>query len=119
MDITVVLPSYKPDEKLLSTVEELEAAGFDDIIVVDDGGGEEYRKYFDILRENANCTVLTHTENRGKGAALKTAFKWYLENKATSGVVTVDGDGQHRPEDVKAVSEEMLRTGNTDRKSVV
>ena len=81
MDITVVLPSYKPDEKLLSTVEELEAAGFDDIIVVDDGGGEEYRKYFDILRDNANCTVLTHTENRGKGAALKTAFKWYLENK--------------------------------------
>ena len=113
MDITVVLPSYKPDEKLLSTVEELEAAGFDDIIVVDDGGGEEYRKYFDMLREKNTCTVLTHTENRGKGAALKTAFRWYAENRTTSGVVTADGDGQHRPEDVKAVSEEMLRTGNT------
>lgn len=112
MDITVVLPSYKPDEKLLSTVEGLEAAGFNDIIVVDDGGGEEYKKYFDILRQRKSCTVLTHPENRGKGAAMKTAFKWYAENRNTSGVITVDGDGQHRPEDVTAVAEKMAETGS-------
>lgn len=31
-DISVILPSYKPDEKLLETVKSFEEAGFDDII---------------------------------------------------------------------------------------
>ena len=39
---TVVIPSYKPDSKLLGTVSGLLEYGFTDIIVVDDGGGLEY-----------------------------------------------------------------------------
>lgn len=107
--VSVVLPSYKPDEKLISCVDGLEAAGFDDIIVVDDGGGSQYRQIFDVLRERAACTVLVHPENRGKGAALKTAFKWYLENRSGAGVVTADGDGQHLPADVMACADKMVQ----------
>ena len=33
--VSVVLPSYKPDEKLIDTVNGLKEYGFDDIIVVD------------------------------------------------------------------------------------
>ncbi len=111
-DISVILPSYRPDEKLLSTVASLEDAGFEDIIVVDDGGGDEYNTYFEKLRERPSCTVLVHGQNRGKGAALKTAFEWYTRNRSGLGVVTADGDGQHRAEDVTAVCDEMRRTGS-------
>lgn len=111
-DVSVILPSYKPDEKLLQTVIALENAGFEDIIVVDDGGGEEYKEKFDVLKERESCTVLIHPVNMGKGAALKTAFKWYLENRNGIGVITVDGDGQHKPEDVLACVEKMRETGN-------
>ena len=111
-EISIILPSYKPDEKLLSTVLGLETAGFKDIIVVDDGGGKEYKRYFDELRRRESCTVLTHEENRGKGAAIKTAISWYLLNRRGAGVITVDGDGQHRPEDVAALAAEMKTTGN-------
>lgn len=110
-DISVILPSYKPDEKLLDTVVSLENAGFEDIIVVDDGGGEEYASYFDALRGRSSCTVLVHQVNRGKGAALKTAMKWYTENRSGAGVVTADGDGQHRAADVAAVCERMRESG--------
>lgn len=109
-DISVILPSYKPDEKLYKTVCELKSAGFDDIIVVDDGGGAEYASYFDEVRALPECTVLVHPENRGKGAALKTAYKWYTENRNGVGVITVDGDGQHFPEDVKACCERLCET---------
>ena len=34
---SVILPSYNPSERLISTVKGLIAAGFDDIILVDDG----------------------------------------------------------------------------------
>ena len=117
--VSVILPSYKPDDNLLRCVDGLIDAGFTDIIVVDDGGGAQYSKYFDKVREHSQCTVLTHEENRGKGAALKTALKWYLKNRDGAGVITVDGDGQHRPEDIiscasRLISEDCVILGCRD-----
>jgi glycosyltransferase involved in cell wall biosynthesis len=43
--------------------------------------------------------LLRHASNRGKGAALLTGIQRALEDGATD-VVTLDADGQHRPEDV-------------------
>lgn len=109
-NVTVVIPSYKPDEKLLSTLQGVMNAGFKDVIVVDDGGGETYAKYFEIAKEYG-CTVLHHEVNRGKGAALKTAFKYYSENRPDSkGLITADADGQHLPCEISSVADTMLKT---------
>ncbi len=109
--VTVVIPSYKPDEKLISTVSGIIDIGFSDIIVVDDGGGEKYAEYFRKVKEEFGCTVLHHEVNRGKGAALKTAFKYYAENREDSlGLVTADADGQHLPLDIVAVAEKMCES---------
>lgn len=110
-NISIILPSYKPDEKLLLAVKALEDEGFNDIIVVNDGSGEEFADKFAEVEKRDSVTLLVHPVNRGKGAALKTAFKYCLENRKCSGVVTVDGDGQHLPKDVKACGEEMVSSG--------
>ena len=39
--VSVIVPSYNPDEKLATVVKGLEDAGFDDIIVVNDGSRED------------------------------------------------------------------------------
>ena len=110
-DIAVIIPSYKPDGKLINTLNGVLAAGFDDIIVVDDGGGDEYARFFSEA-EQLGCTVLHHEINRGKGAALKTAFSFFAENRADfAGAVTADADGQHLPEDIAAVAARMKETG--------
>ena len=110
-NVTIVIPSYKPDEKLISTVRGVREAGFSDVVVVDDGGGEKYSEYFKRVESEFGCTVLTHEINRGKGAALKTAFKYYIENRPNSvGLVTADADGQHLPSDMVAVAEQMTST---------
>ena len=111
-NVSVVLPSYKPDEKLEATVRGFIESGFEDIIVVDDGGGEEYKSIFERISELPQCTVLTHEINRGKGAALKTAFKWYSENRDGIGVVTADGDGQHTPDDTYNIAIAMEKSDN-------
>ena len=50
--------------------------------------------------------------NKGKGAALKNAFRWFLANRPDGyGVVTVDGDNQHHPEDTRRCCEHMIETG--------
>lgn len=106
--IAVIIPSLDPDEKLSRTVSALEAAGFTDIILVDDGTCPEKQCFFPSESEHAGLTLLHHRRNRGKGAALKTAFRYILsERPDILGVVTADGDGQHTAEDVLACAEKM------------
>ena len=64
--ISVIVPSYQPDEKLLEVVRGLVESGFQDIILVDDGGGVTYAPLFERAALFPGVTVLTHPENRGK-----------------------------------------------------
>ena len=111
--ISVVLPSLDPDEKLTAVIDGLLEYGFTDIILVNDGSKKENLHYFeDAAAQHPEITLLHHEVNRGKGAALKTAFAWFLENRPDSlGVVTVDGDNQHHPEDTRACAMRMMESG--------
>ena len=97
--IPIVIPSYEPDEKLLSLLKRLRENGFTNIVVVDDGSGEAYARFFDEAKETYQCKVLHHAVNQGKGRALKTAFNFCLQEfPSLVGVVTADSDGQrNRP----------------------
>ena len=74
-DLTVIVPSYQPDEGLVTTLKGIADAGFTDILVVDDGGGAAFAPVFTEASRIPGVTVLTNETNRGKGAALKTAFQ--------------------------------------------
>lgn len=101
MQVTAIIPSLNPDEKLAETVDSLLAVGFTDIILVDDGSDDLHRAPFDELEHLPEVTVLRHEINQGKGRAMKTAFSYVLEQRPECvGVVAVDGDGQHGAEDV-------------------
>ena len=111
-NISVVLPSLDPDDKLLTVVDNLLAAGFNDIILINDGSKPENLHYFETAAQHPEVHVLHHPQNRGKGAALKTGYAYFMENRPNQlGVVTVDGDNQHHPDDTVACCRNMLRTG--------
>lgn len=65
------------------------------VIVVDDGSSDDTA----AQAEAAGARVVRHQVNRGKAAALMSGFAEALQMEA-DGVVTLDGDGQHRPGDV-------------------
>ncbi len=112
--ISVVLPSLDPDEKLIAVIDGLLEHGFSDIILVNDGSKAENLHYFtDLAAQHPQITLLHHEVNKGKGAALKNAFRWFLQNRPEGfGVVTVDGDNQHHPADTRACCEHMVKTGH-------
>ena len=113
-NISVVLPSLDPDEKLHAVIDGLLEYGFTDIILVNDGSKQENLHYFEeeAAAHPDIIHLLHHEVNKGKGAALKNAFRYFLENRPNGfGVVTVDGDNQHHPEDTKRCCEHMLQTG--------
>ena len=111
-NISVVLPSLDPDEKLLAVVDGLLNVGFSHIILVNDGSKPENLHYFETAAAHPQVQLLHHPVNRGKGAALKTAFEWFLKHRPQGvGLVTVDGDNQHHPEDTLACTLEMIKSG--------
>lgn len=110
MNAVVIIPALNPDAELIPYVKSLLEAGVPKIIVVDDGSTPEYQSVFTELRRLPDCEVFVHEVNQGKGAALKHAFRLYLDSYQQAGfdgVITVDADGQHTLEDVKKVAEAM------------
>lgn len=71
------------------------------IIIINDGSRKECDKIFTSLEALPNVKVLCHAINLGKGRAIKTGFNYVLNRfKNCLGTITLDGDGQHLPEDV-------------------
>lgn len=113
-NVSIIIPSLSPDQKLIALLEDLREAGFDRIVLVNDGSTAEYDSYFAIAKEQFGCTVLTHAVNQGKGRAMKTAFNYLLSECPDCEVaVAVDSDGQHRIHDIRRVAAETLANPQT------
>lgn len=120
--IVVIIPSLNPDDNLINTVESVIRQGFTDVILVDDGSKQECQRYFEQLESLDEVTVIHHEVNKGKGAALKTAFSYYLNNfdqKVYKGVVTADADGQHLAVDIYKTAERMLMQMKSEKDRIL
>ncbi|HEY47669.1 MAG TPA: glycosyltransferase family 2 protein [Anaerolineae bacterium] len=65
------------------------------VLVVDDGSQDRTPE----LAASVGAEVVRHEENKGKGQALITGFKWTLA-QGFDAVVTLDADGQHDPAEI-------------------
>lgn len=110
-DTVVIIPTYNNAGTLKDVLSRTLAQGLP-IVVVDDGCTDGTRE---ILSGFKDVTVIAHPKNQGKGATLKTAFRWALE-KGYAYAVTIDSDGQHYPEDIpellKAKGERTIVVGS-------
>lgn len=89
-----IVPAYNPDDKLVKLVYELIEEGNLQVIVVDDGSDLKCQPIFGEIEDVT--VLLKHDQNRGKGAAIKTALKYlYREDLLIQGIVILDADGQH------------------------
>ena len=106
--MTIIIPAYKPDEKLLSVIDGIRKQSRARILVVNDGSGQDFDPIFRKVKD-LGCTLLIHPRNQGKGAALKTAFRYLKEEGTKEEIVTADADGQHLPKDILACLEEAKK----------
>ncbi len=107
MKTLVAIPAYEEEPTIGSVV--LKAKEYaDEVLVIDDGSEDATRH----VAEMANATVITHERNRGKGAAIRTAFEYSRKNNF-SVLVLMDGDGQHDAAEIPNVMEPVL-AGKTD-----
>jgi glycosyltransferase involved in cell wall biosynthesis len=76
------------------------------VLVVDDGSTDDTAS----LAKGAGATVIHHERNCGKGAALRSGLS-HLFKQGFEWAVTLDGDGQHTPEDLPALLRCAKQTG--------
>ncbi len=94
MKALVIIPALDAERTIGAVVRDCKAIN-DDVLVIDDGSSD---RTAEVARE-AGAEVISHPVNRGKGAALKTAFAYALEH-GFDAVVTLDADGQHLPREI-------------------
>lgn len=98
--ITAILPAYNEEVSLGSIV--LTTKKYvDKVIVVDDGSKDNTVE----IAELAGAQVISHSPNKGKGAALKTGFQAAKDSEI---IVTLDSDGQHNPHEIPKLINPIL-----------
>ena len=109
-DTYILIPSYKPDFLMTELLKALKKEGFD-IIVINDGSGEEFNEIFKEAETYAK--VLANVKNMGKGAALRLGFTYVnLNPNGHRFVITCDSDGQHAVNDIIRVNDKLHETDN-------
>jgi glycosyltransferase involved in cell wall biosynthesis len=76
------------------------------ILVVDDGSTDGTA----VVARQLQTTIIRHSINKGKGAALQTGFQYVLQNLSTKYILTMDADLQHVPEDAPKFFETLQQT---------
>ena len=90
----VVIPALNAARTVGELVQQARRHGFD-VIVVNDGSSDRTA----AIASEHQALVISHLRNKGKGAALRTAFE-HVFRSAYDGVITMDGDGQHDPAEI-------------------
>lgn len=105
--MVVMIPALNPDERLIGLVKELTEKKFSHIVVIDDRSEDCCQPVFQELRR-CGVVVAVHERNLGKGAALKTGMRTAIERFGEgNSYLTADADGQHLPEDIRAVGDAL------------
>jgi glycosyltransferase involved in cell wall biosynthesis len=102
-----IIPAYQ-DEKHIGDIVRRTRERLHHVLVVDDGSTDQTAK----RAREAGAEVIVHSQNRGKGEAIKTGLVYWLAAANPSGdtegglirevvwVSLLDSDGQHLPEEI-------------------
>jgi glycosyltransferase involved in cell wall biosynthesis len=96
-DVSVVIPAYNEENGIGPVVAALAAAGFAEVLVIDDGSSDSTA----ARAEAAGARVVRHPYNKGNGAAVKTGIR---EARAGT-VLLLDADAQHDPAEALRIVE--------------
>jgi len=96
MKISVIMPVFNERETLQRILEKIKNVNIEkEIIIVDDHSTDGTRGILEKIDDN-NVKVIYHSENRGKGAAIRTAQKHHITGDV---VIIQDADLEYQPKD--------------------
>jgi hypothetical protein len=104
--VAIVIPAYNEEDNIAHVLERIPSSvcGLDTAVLVMDDGSRD--RTGEIAREH-DAAVARHVTNLGGGAALRTGYRLMVDSGSQI-VVTLDADGQHRPEEMAKLVQPIL-----------
>lgn len=106
LKVAVLIPTYNNGGTLSKVIDGV-LDYTTNIIVVNDGSTDDTAN---ILACYEAIKIVAHSNNRGKGHALRTGFRYAVE-QGYDYVITIDSDGQHFPTDLHLFLEKLIAEG--------
>ena len=105
MKVSVVIPVYNESSTIEEIIERVRRGGIaDEIVIVDDASTDGTGEILRAREGEADLRLLRHEENRGKGAALRTAF-----GRVSGDIVLIqDADLEYDPRDYPRLLQPIL-----------
>lgn len=103
----VLIPTYNNEKTLKKVIDSVRQYS-PNIMVVNDGSTDSTPH---ILAQEKDLHIISYTENRGKGYALKTGLREAI-NLGYKYAITIDSDGQHYAEDIHVFVNEIKENPN-------
>ena len=107
--LSIIIPVLNELQTLPQVLEQIQELPYQtEIIIVDDGSSDGTREFLDNIKQT-NIKILVHQQNRGKGAAVRTA-----QTHITGDYIIIqDADLEYQPEDYPALLAPLL-SGQAD-----
>ena len=102
MKVIIGIPAYNEEKNIAGIITKVKKYA-DSIIVCDDGSTDLTKE----ISEELGAIVISHSKNRGYGAAINSLFLKAKELESDI-FVTFDADGQHRIEDIPVVTKPIM-----------
>lgn len=114
-----IIPAYNEEKNIKEVILKIKnLKKFKKVIVVDDGSKDRTAE----IAESLSVIVLRHIRNKGKGEAIKTAFKKVKKMKDVENIVLIDADMQFDPKEslkiIKALDNYDLVMGKRNWKKI-
>lgn len=104
-EVIIVIPAYNEEKNIEPIIKNIRGKVPDvDILVIDDGSIDRTAR----TAEKAGAIALRLPFNMGYGAALQTGFKYALMKRYRY-VVQMDADGQHDPDSIRILLNEIKK----------
>lgn len=106
----LLIPAYKPDNKLIQLIYSLNDIKDLLILIINNGNLEKYDEIFEILNKFKNISILKVPINKGKGFGIKAGLNYILDsgNYGECNIIFADADGQHTCDDIIKMHKECL-----------
>ena len=105
MTTLLCIPAFN-EENVIGDVVKKSLEFVDHVVVYDDGSSDKTSE----IAENAGAYVIRNSQNKGKGYALQSLFK-YAKHQNSEIIVTMDGDGQFKPDEIPKLCKPILHDG--------
>ena len=100
-EVLFFIPLYNEERYIAGVLRDIRKYSKNDTLIINDGSNDSSRMIIEKISQElpGNLYLINHQNNEGYGKTLTDGFNYSIQNNYRF-ILTIDGDGQHEPENI-------------------